>query len=69
MRFVVCGEGGSEVLSERAELQGDISSGAEESGVFSCGKVCTISFRFQVSRFKFQVSQKAQITQKGFEHE
>ena len=37
--FVACGEGGGEVLGERAVVKGDISSGAEESGVNFSGKV------------------------------
>jgi len=45
---VACGEGGSEVLGEGAELQGDISRGAEAGGTFSCGAIRAIGFRFQV---------------------
>ena len=47
--FVACDQGGSEVLGEGAELQGDISRGAEAGGTFSCEAIRTISFRFQVS--------------------
>ena len=32
---MACGQGGSEVLGEGAELQGDLSVGAEAGGAFS----------------------------------